>query len=318
MVLSHNTELCESGCSVEHAMRTRNRPISLLSLRAFEAAARRLSFTEAARELYVTQAAISRHVRTLESELGKPLFRRLHRKVQLTPSGQRFASALAAAFHQIQQAIETARGVAKPLRVSVEPAFASRWLMPRLRSFTRTHPDIELQLEASETMRALGADTDVAIRFLSEPVRRRGRTGRKLFSVECVPVTAADARLSAMAGDDSAVVKRVLLHDDDGRSWRAWFKAARIGGFERAKHHYLSDYSLALEAARQGNGVALGTKAFLEADFAAAGLQPIGRTRVTPGSYWLLETRDRATARLRDAFIRWLEEQLASSAAHAN
>src|ERR1700733_15503262 len=79
---------------------------SLLALRAFEAAARRLSFTEAARELHVSQAAISRHVRTLEHEMGRTLFRRLHRRVELTSPGKRLASGIAAGFAQIQRAVE--------------------------------------------------------------------------------------------------------------------------------------------------------------------------------------------------------------------
>jgi DNA-binding transcriptional LysR family regulator len=96
------------------------RHTSLLALRAFEAAARRLSFTNAAHELHVSQAAVSRHVRALEAEIGRPLFRRLHRQVELTSAGERLASGLAAGFSQIWRAVETARGVpAQRLRISV-------------------------------------------------------------------------------------------------------------------------------------------------------------------------------------------------------
>src|SRR5580658_3368969 len=96
-----------------------NHSPSLLALRAFEAAARRLSFTEAARELHVSQAAVSRHVRALEQDLGRPLFRRMHRQVELTLPGKRLAGELAAGFSQIQRAVEAVRGGAeRRLRVS--------------------------------------------------------------------------------------------------------------------------------------------------------------------------------------------------------
>jgi LysR family transcriptional regulator, glycine cleavage system transcriptional activator len=85
---------------------------SLLALRAFETAARRLSFTEAARELHVSQAAISRHVRTLEADLGRPLFRRLHRHVEMTTTGRRLADELLVGFSQIQHAVQSAAGLA--------------------------------------------------------------------------------------------------------------------------------------------------------------------------------------------------------------
>src|ERR1700722_228447 len=119
------------------------RPPSLLALRAFEAAARRLSFTDAARELHVTQAAISRHVRTLEIQLGRPLFRRLHRRVELTTPGKRLADGLAAGFSQDTHAVNAARALTtRHLRVAVEPAFASRWLVARLGGFSASNPQI--------------------------------------------------------------------------------------------------------------------------------------------------------------------------------
>jgi LysR family transcriptional regulator, glycine cleavage system transcriptional activator len=291
-------------------MLIRSRPISLLALRAFEAAARHLSFKDAARELHVTQAAISRHVRALETELGKVLFRRLHRRVELTAGGTRLASALSVGFHQIHQAVQNARSISKPLRVSVEPAFASRWLMPRLRSFTQAHPNIELQLEASDALRSVGAEADIAIRFLAQPRKRAPAGGRRLFAIECMPVISTSDTESIVAGSDAAVLQRVLLHDDDGRAWRSWFKAAKLAGFDSAKHQYLSDYALTLDAAQRGNGVALGTRIFLESELTSGRLKALGSTRVVPGGYWLLEAKSRVTAKLRSAFIDWLNHEL--------
>jgi LysR family glycine cleavage system transcriptional activator len=291
----------------------RSRPISLLALRAFEAAARHLSFTAAARELHVTQAAISRQVRALETELGKSLFRRLHRRVELTGGGARLASALTVGFHHIHQALQNARSVSQPLRVSVEPAFASRWLMPRLRRFTRAHPSIELQLDASDVLRSLGAEADIAVRFFSEPRKRAIPGARRLFSIECVPVISPSETGPSSSRGDTDVLGRVLLHDDDGSGWRSWFKAAQLAGFDKVKHQYLSDYALTLDAAQRGNGVALGATLFLESELASGRLMTIGSTRVVAGSYWLLEAKSRLTAKLRSAFIDWLNQELRTS-----
>jgi LysR family glycine cleavage system transcriptional activator len=173
------------------------RATSLLALRAFEAAARRLSFTNAAQELYVSQAAISRHVRMLEADLGRPLFRRLHRQVELTAAGRRLATELAVGFSHIWRAVEAVRGApARRLRISVETAFAARWLVPRFGRFTAAYPDIEVDLDSSDELRTVGRDTDIAIRFLRSASRKPKARARKLFVYEAFPVTANSASSS--------------------------------------------------------------------------------------------------------------------------
>lgn len=287
------------------------RPPSLLALRAFEAAARRLSFTEGARELHVSQAAVSRHVRALEQDLGQELFRRLHRAVELTPAGQKFATELTGGFLQIRRAVETVRGVqTRRLRISAEPAFASRWLVPRLGGFSAAYPQIELQLETSDELRALGRDADLAIRYFSAASRPPRAAARRLLSMEGVPVIAAARPRPAQWRKDTAVLGHRLLHDDDGSAWRSWFTAAGLEGFQRARHLYFSDYSLAIAAAERGQGVALGTPAFIRAELRSGRLAQLGHTRVPFGAYFLLQSRERGTARLRAAFSGWLEAQI--------
>jgi LysR family transcriptional regulator, glycine cleavage system transcriptional activator len=295
-------------------MATRRSP-SLLALRAFEAAARRLSFTDAARELHVSQAAVSRHVRSLETEIGKRLFRRLHRRVELTSTGERLAGELSTAFVRIRRAVEAARGnTPQRLRLAVEPAFASRWLVARLGRFAAAHPQIEIELETSDELRMLGRDADIAIRYVAAGSRRKVRGGRRLFSIDGVPVIAGATPRPRGWEQDAAVLGRRLLHDDDGRAWRSWFAAARLDGFERAQHQYFSDYSLALTAAQQGEGIVLGAPAFIEQELRSGRLVQLGRTRVAFGTYWLLEARDRSTAALRAVFVRWLNAELAGLA----
>jgi LysR family transcriptional regulator, glycine cleavage system transcriptional activator len=289
---------------------THRRP-SPLALRAFEAAARHASFTEAARELHVTQAAVSRHVRALETSVGRKLFRRLYHRVELTASGKQLAGELAASFMRIDRALERARGVAiRRLRLTVEPAFASLWLVPRLGDFSSMHPDIELELETSDEVRSLGRDADVAIRYVAFGSRKQRGQGLHLFATDGIPVAKCTRTGAPEWHGDAAVLGRILLHDDDGRSWRSWFDAAQLTGFDEARHQYFSDYSLALSAARQGHGVTLAMSVFVEQELRDGLLLQLGRTRVPCGDYWLFQARDRSTAGVRGTFLRWLNAEL--------
>jgi LysR family glycine cleavage system transcriptional activator len=287
------------------------RPPSLLALRAFEAAARRLSFTEAARELHVSQAAISRHVRGLEKDVGHELFNRLHRAVELTEPGKRFAAELAAGFLRIQRAVEAVREVPpRRLRVSTEHAFAAQWLVDRLDRFSAAHPEIELELETSAELRVLGRETDIAIRYVEANARPPRLRNRPLFSMDGVPVIAGVRRRPAKWAHDSAVLGHRLLHDDDGSAWRNWFSVAGLEGFETAKHLYFTDYSLAITAAIRGQGIALGATGFIETELQEGRLAPLGHTRVHCGTYYLLESNDRTTAPVRAAFVGWLDSEI--------
>jgi LysR family glycine cleavage system transcriptional activator len=280
---------------------------SLLALRAFESASRRLSFTEAARELHVSQAAISRHVRALEQELGRLLFRRLHRRVELTAPGKRLAGELATGFSQIRHAVQSIRGMeARRLRITVEPAFAARWLVPRLGGFSAAYPDVELELEASDELRALGRDSDIAIRWLCVGARApRGRAS-KLTRLDCFPVAVKRRAAPGKKRLDDEVMGHRLLHDDDGASWRNWFAAAGLEGYENAKHLHFNDSSLVLTAALRGQGVALSAPVHIGSDLKTGRLMRLGKTTVSIGDYWLLEATDRSSAKARTAFVQWL------------
>jgi len=287
---------------------------SLLALRAFETAARRLSFTEAARELHISQAAVSRHVRALERDVGRELFRRLHRAVELTDSGRRFASELSGAFLQISRAVEAVRGTrTHRLRITAEPAFASRWLVPHLGDFSLAHPQIELEVETSDEFRLVGRDADLAIRYISVGAPRPRGRARRLLSMEGVPVTAGVRPQPTTWRQDDAVKSFRLLHDDNGSAWRSWFAAAGLDGFERARHLYFSDYSLAIAAAERRQGVALGTPAFIANELRTGRLVQLGHTRVPFGEYFLLESRERSSASLREVFVQWLTREAALS-----
>jgi LysR family glycine cleavage system transcriptional activator len=289
----------------------RSRLPSLLALRAFEAAARRLSFTEAAHELNVSQAAISRHVRVLEQDVGRPLFRRMHRRIELTQSGHKLAEQLTAAFQRIKHAVEAIRTTpVRLLRITAEPAFAARWLVPRLGDFSALHPDIEIDLETTDQLRVLGRDADMASRYIRVGSRIRRRNAIHLMGVDGVPIAAGSKKALARKADDRAVLDFRLLHDDGGAEWKSWFAAAGIAGYEHLKHLRFSDHSMALEAARRGQGVVLGTASLIESELASGELTVIGATRIPLGQYWLLQASDRTTSASRSVFARWLLEQL--------
>ena len=290
---------------------TAQRAPSLLALRAFEACARHLSFTAAARELHVSQAAISRHMRGLEKDVGCELFRRLHRAVELTAPGKRFAAELSGAFTRIRDAVEAVRGTPmRRLRVSIEPAFAAQWLVTRLEGFSAAHPEIELELETSSELRELGRETDIAIRYIDSDARLPRLRHKKLFAMEGIPVIAGVRRKPAKWAQDAAVLGHRLLHDDNGNAWRSWFSAAGLDGFQKAKHLYFSDSSVSIAAALRGQGIALGAPGMIDSELKSGRLMQLGRTRVPYGQYILLESNERSTASIRGAFASWLEAEI--------
>jgi len=281
---------------------------SLLALRAFEAAARRLSFTGAAQELHVSQAAISGHIRQLETQLERPLFRRLHRRVELTACGQHLARELTSAFSQIERAVEATReSSSQRLRITVEPAFAARWLVPRFGRFTAAHPNIDVELESTDELRGVGREADIAIRFLKTSARKPKGHARKLFAYVEFPVIARNLKTRRMPlKSDRDVLAFRLLHDDGGAVWQRWFTAAGLEGFDTAKHLHFNESSLVITAAIRGQGVALSGPPYVDSQLRSGRLIRVGKTRHTIGEYWLIESSDRLTANCRAAFVNWL------------
>jgi DNA-binding transcriptional LysR family regulator len=150
---------------------------SLDLLRGFEAAARHLSFTKAARELHVTQSAVSRQVKTIEDQLGVRLFRRMNRALLLTEEGQALARAVGAALAGIENAVARLPALAEdhPITVTTSVGFAALWLVPRLARLRATHPDIDVRLAASNEIADLQRERmDVAIRFCEPQAAPRG------------------------------------------------------------------------------------------------------------------------------------------------
>lgn len=240
---------------------------SLDLLRGFEAAARTLSFTLAAAELFVTQSAISRQIRALEEELGTPLFERRHRALVLTDAGVALQRGVSLAFAQLRETVQQIRSVdaVHTLAVTTTVTFASLWLIPRLTTFRRLHPDIDVRISANDAIVDLKRDRiDLAIRYCAP--RAAPASATKLFGEEVVPVcspallqdpqrplrTPADLRHHALLGIDGASMSFPWL------DWNAWLAAMGLETLVPAGELTFSHYDQMIQAAMDGQGVALG------------------------------------------------------------
>lgn len=283
---------------------------SLHTLHVFETAARHLSFTRAALELHLTQAAVSRQIRQLEESLEQPLFVRLHRRVELTPVGERLAADLSLGFTQIARSVAQVRGETRErLRLSVEPAFAARWLLPRLPRFVAGEPQIDVEVESTEIMRELGSETDMAIRYIEGPRRRPQKSAILLAEVSMFPVLAPSLlRPGHELRAPADLLKYPLLHEDEDRSWQAWFRAAGRADISIPRRMRFNDVALVLQAAVNGHGVALGDDLLAADDLKTERLVKPFEVAAPCGTYWLLGTASRSRARR--VFRHWLVEQL--------
>jgi LysR family transcriptional regulator, glycine cleavage system transcriptional activator len=280
---------------------------SLNAIKAFEAAARHESFTDAAAELFVTHAAISRHIRELEEYLGTELFTRTGRGVTLTEAGQRFGGQLTPLFDQLADAAREAAavGTARTLKVSVEPAFASRWMVGRLGKFSQLHPDIELSIDPENRL----------VNFHIEDIDLGVRYGRgswedveavKLSDVFIFPVCTPKLIESQIALKPADLSSFNLLHENRKEWWADWLRAAKVEGFDGWRGTTFQNH-LAIEAAEAGQGFALGDQILCTDSLVDGWLsRPFTIDMKDHGSYWIVRkkgSRESAPAR---AFREWL------------
>lgn len=287
---------------------------SLNALRAFETAARHQSFTAAAEELFVTHAAVSRHVRELEDWLGAELFNRTPRGLTLTEAGERFGRRLTPLFDEMSDATReiAALGKVKSLTVTVEPAIASRWLVGRLGRFAALHPDIELTINPENRVVDMrSGEADLGLRYGAGPWEDAEAV--RLSGVEIFPVCAPKliAGRAGLAPVDLA--QFTLLHEERKQWWADWLAAAgvpevdHLGGITFQNH-------LAIEAAESGQGFALADN-ILAMDAITEGwlARPFAIDMKDHGSYWLVRARgSRETAPMR-AFREWLISEMAET-----
>lgn len=252
----------------------------LNALKAFEAAARRLSISLAAKDLGVTPGAVSQQIKTLEDHAGAPLFRREGGAIALTELGERLYPVLRDAFEQLKRAADIVYGPTgrRSLTVSAPPSFAARWLAPRMVRFSAEHPEIEVWVSADMQLADVaGGRADVAVRYgvggypgvRSEPLLQAG----------VIPVCSpALLHGKAPLQRPADLARHTLIHVAHGRveeprpDWAAWLKARGVSDVDPKIGPRYDQTALAIEDAANGRGVALAPRAFVAADLASGRL----------------------------------------------
>lgn len=298
--------------------RTRTPRLSLDLLRGFRAAARHLSFTRAAQELFVTQGAVSREVRTLEEQLGRPLFRRINRQLQLTPAGHDLLQAVEQGLAVIDAAAARIAGGARTLGVTTTVALASTWLVPRLQRFAARHPHIDMRFVASnEAIDLQREHLDLALRYVHGDATPPA--GPKLFEYwqfpVCAPALAGDAQRPLHTPADLArhvlLDFETLLYGRPWYDWGQWLAAMGVSGLKGAGWLRFSHYDQVIAAARAGSGVAVGKWPHLTGELRAGTLvAPMGRAGEQHMGAFFIELAPGAESEGTEAFIAWLREEV--------
>ena len=287
-------------------MRRRLPPLN--ALRAFEAAARHLSFTKGAAELYVTQAAVSHQVKALEEHLGVRLFKRLDRALALTREGEALFVVVRDAFDRLDQAaarLMGGGGERETLVVTSLPSFAARWLVPRLGRFGRAYPHIDVRLEPSIELADFERDqVDVAIRYGRG--HYPGLSSEWLLDEELFPVCSPallEGPKPLRAPED--LRHHTLLHAES-EDWEMWLRPMGVEGVDAARGPVFQDSSMLLQAAVAGQGVALGRSVLAAEDLAAGRLvRPFSLSQPAGYAYYLVYPARAAETPKVKAFREW-------------
>lgn len=308
--------------------RTRDLP-ALDLLKAFEAAARHLSFTKAAADLFLSQSAVSRQIQQLEEQLGVQLFLRRTRALLLTDAGQRYYRDVSQVLQQLRDATArlSAPAAAKTVTVTTTVTFASLWLVPRLTDFQQRHPDLNVHVAADNTLHDLERDRlDVSIRYA--PRRLAGRGAVKLFGERVVPVCSPGLLAKRRLERPSDLGDFVLLHFEDPvqptpwLTWDVWFEVMKTRPVAAKGQLRFSHYDQLVRAAASGQGVALGRLpligGLLEDGVLVMPLRdPRFAAAAEDRAYWLVVSQAARTRSEVQTFAQWLREQAGVPAKHA-
>jgi LysR family glycine cleavage system transcriptional activator len=279
---------------------------SLTSLRAFEAAARLHSFSQAARALNVTHAAVAQQVRALEEHLGRELIFREGRGLSLTAEGAKLAQALAESFRLMELAVAELRAAepGAPLRVTMTPAFAAQWLMPRLREFWAAHPDVPLSLHPEKRVVDLRREgLDLGIRFGNG--HWPGLEAEFLTAARYV-IVAAPSLLNGRKNLTNAEVSAMpWVVEPDWPEAFAWLKSFGLHP-DSMNITYIPTEELALSAARQGYGLHVEAEALVQQDIENGDLIEVGKIADQSLAYYLVTRPGPKRAELK-TFIKWLK-----------
>lgn len=286
-------------------------PLDLIQ--GFEAAARNLSFTKAAEELFITQSAVSRQMRALEEHLGVPLFTRRHRALALTEQGRALQGAATELLERLQRVTDRLRADtgSRHLTVTTTGGFASLWLIPRLRGFLSHHPDVDVRISATYKTVNLERDlVDVAVRFCKEEQLPQGAVrlfGQDLFPV-CSPSLQSEGPLPLRTLGD--LEHHALLHMEEAGGfldWGTWLAAHGFADLKPAASIRFDSYEQMIQAALSGQGVAMGIGR-LVAGLIDAGklIAPFDESVASPHYYCVIRSETTGSKPHVQAFVDWL------------
>jgi LysR family glycine cleavage system transcriptional activator len=281
-----------------------------------------LSFTRAADELFVTQAAVSHQVKALEEWLGVRLFRRQKRRIMLSDAGQAYLPEVREALDLLDHATRRllARGSSGPLTVSCLASFAASWLVPRLGRFRQEHPDIDIMISANDLTVDFARDrdeVDIAIRYGTG--NWPGLDVIPLMTEELFPVCSPDYLKSAPPLDQPSDLRHhTLLHDDMELNWAAWLKASGVTDIDTDRGPSFNLSNMLVDAAISGQGVALARSALVHSHLAAKRLiTPFQVKLPAELAYYLVFPAGTGEEPKLKAFIDWTLAQAAEDRAQA-
>ena len=302
-------------------IRRRRLRLSLDLLKGFEAAARHLSFTHAAQELSLTQSAVSREIKTLEDQLGEPLFHRINRGLRFTDAGQVLYRAVGEAFTLIDEATDrlAASTSGNTLTVTTSVPLSSMWLAPKLQQFVRLHPKVDVRgVGASENVDLERDRFDVAIRWA--PPGSSVPKGELLFNMEIFPVCSPELvrdrarplKTPADLGDHVLLDLEMAAGRRRWSDWGPWLDAMKLADLKPAGTLRFSHYDQVVQAAIDGSGVAMGRNPHNN-DHLREGqlIAPFGREwTLSSGAYFLLVAARSAERAIVKEFVAWLREEI--------
>ena len=299
-------------------------PNHLNALRAFEAVARHLSYVRAAEELNVTPAAIGNLVRGLEETLGTELFHRAlagPARLELTAAARAALPDLQAGFDRLSLALERLKPRAERIAivVTVPPAFADKWLLPRVERFQQQHPDCELHVDTNGRVVDFNLErVDIGIRYGGG--RWEGLKATRLLGDDFFPVCSPSLLSGAKPLRDARDLRHhALIHDVSMRqessfpTWRSWLAnsgIAGIGDIDTERGLRINDSAAVMQAAIAGSGVALGRSVLVADDLASGVLvRPFGEAQTHDFAYYVVHKPERAGEPAIEAFVRWAQSE---------
>lgn len=304
----------------------------LNSLRVLESAARNLSFSKAADELFVTKAAVSHQIKALEEYLGFQLFERKNRSIELTEAAELALPKLREGFNNLAEAVKLMQQHTQhdSVNVCMAPSFAAKWLVPKLHKFSGTHPDIDMKIIGDDTLISnrvdsgnldewfRGDDIDVVIRFGSGDYP--GFVVDKLFDVSAVPLCSPNllSRKVNPLKTPEDLRHYTLLHDDTGYtgrpSWEKWLELAGVKGIDAKRGLHFNHVSLVLGGAIDEQGIGLSMEPLAQYDIDAGRLCiPFDLKMPLDSAYYIIRREREDENESVEAFVSWIKEEAAGS-----